>query len=70
MAPREQSTASLQIGGFEVKNARQRTAPPQFSGLLKIRGDISYFFYASGKAFVIRCPLANMCVAYSSVAQR
>jgi hypothetical protein len=26
--------------------------------------------YASRKGFVIRCPLANMCIAHSSVAQR
>jgi hypothetical protein len=67
---REAGARPVPIGRSEVKNGRQSAAPARFLGLLKIRRDISYFFYASGKAFVIRCPLANMCVAYSSVAQR
>jgi hypothetical protein len=67
---RHASAWAAETTSFEVKNAGQSAAPARFLALQNIQDDISYFFYASGKAFVIRCPLANICVAYSSVAQR
>ena len=55
------NTGFVQTDSFEVKSARQSAARARLLAFLDIPGDISYFFYASGKAFVIRCPLANLC---------
>src|ERR1700756_5160227 len=53
-----------------AKNAIQGAEGAQVSAFDRIHSMRPISFYASGRGFVIRCHLANNCVACSSVAQR
>jgi hypothetical protein len=55
---------------LDFKKAAQPAAAPSIPALGNNREQVRDFSYASGKGFVIRSPLANICIAHSSVAQR
>ena len=68
-APRAEAREAP-MPSFGMRIAAQDAAGPRFLATAQIGGETGYFFYASESGFVIRCALANICVACSSVAQR